>query len=80
MNSNYGKSAMRGFTLIELLVAFTLLSLLGMVAFSGLNMSLSSWSRGNEAIDRLQEQVGFELLAEQLRSALEVLPKIRTGR
>ena len=34
MNSDYGRSAMRGFTLIELLVAFTILSLLGLVAFS----------------------------------------------
>ena len=73
MNSDYGRSPMRGFTLIELLVAFTILSLLGLVAFSGLSISLSSWSRGNEAIDRLQEQVGFEFLAEQLRSALPFL-------
>ena len=73
MRSGYRSSSQNGFTLIELVVAFTLLGLVALVAFSGLNVSLASWSRGNEATDRLREEESFSLMAEQLRSALPMV-------
>lgn len=60
-----------GFTLIELLVAFTIFALVSVAAFTGLSISLSSWSRANDAVDRLREQqTSLDLMREQLRSAL----------
>jgi prepilin-type N-terminal cleavage/methylation domain-containing protein len=60
-----------GFTLIELVVAFTILSLVTVAAFGGLGVSLSSWTRGNDAIDRLRtEHAGVELMRAQLQAAL----------
>lgn len=61
----------RGFTLIELLVAFTIVSLIVVATFSGLNIALSSWSRGNDALRRVRvEDMNLDLIREQLRSAL----------
>ena len=69
MRSNCPNS--RGFTLIELLVAFTIVSLIVVATFSGLNIALSAWSRGNDALRRVRyENMNLDLIREQLRSAL----------
>lgn len=78
MRSNCRNS--RGFTLIELLVAFTIVSLIVVATFSGLNIALSSWSRGNEALRRVRnENMNLDLIREQLRSALPFIQNLENS-
>ena len=60
-----------GFTLLELVLALTLTSLLALVAYGSLNLSLKAVARGRVAVDRLQElRVGETILERSLSSAL----------
>lgn len=60
-----------GFTLLELMVSLALVSLLSLVALTGLNLSLKAVSRGHAAADNLQElRVGQSFLQRSLSSAL----------
>ncbi len=61
-----------GFTLLELMIALALTSLLSVVAYSSLNLSLKAVGRGRVAADRLQEQrVGVAILERSLTSAVQ---------
>jgi general secretion pathway protein J len=61
-----------GFTLLELIVALALTGLLTMVAYTSLNLSLQSVSRGQAAMERLQEErVGETILVRSLTSAVK---------
>jgi len=60
-----------GFTLLELVIAMSLTSLLSLVAYSSLSLSLKAVSRGQVAAERLQElRVGETILVRSLSSAL----------
>lgn len=60
-----------GFTLLELVLALTLTSLLALVAYGSLNLSLKAVTRGRVAVDRLQElRVGETILERSLSSAV----------
>jgi prepilin-type N-terminal cleavage/methylation domain-containing protein len=60
-----------GFTLLELMIALSLTALLSLVAFTSLNLSLKTVSRGQAAAERLQEQrVGVTILKRSLTSAV----------
>lgn len=64
-------SAAAGFTLLELVIAMSLTSLLSLVAYSSLSLSLKAVSRGQVAAERLQElRVGETILVRSLSSAL----------
>ncbi len=61
----------RGFTLLELVVALALTSLLTVVAYSSLNISLKAVGRGQVAAERLQElRVGRDILERSLSSTV----------
>ena len=60
-----------GFTLLELMIALALTSLLSLVAYTSLNLSLKVVGRGRVAAERLQEQrVGVAILERSLTSAV----------
>jgi general secretion pathway protein J len=60
-----------GFTLLELVVALALTSLLTVVAYSSLSISLKAVGRGEAAAERLQElRVGQKILERSLSSAV----------
>ena len=62
--------ATAGFTLLELMVALALVSILSLVAFVALNLSLKAVMRGQAAAANLQEiRVGQSFLARSLSSA-----------
>ena len=65
-------SASAGFTLLELVVAIALTSLLTVVAYGSLSISLKAVSRGELAAERLQElRVGQKILERSLSSAVQ---------
>jgi general secretion pathway protein J len=68
--SGYGP-AEAGFTLLELVLALALTSLLALVAYGSLSLSLKAVARGRVAVDRLQEiRVGESILGRSLSSAV----------
>jgi prepilin-type N-terminal cleavage/methylation domain-containing protein len=70
MVSNHA-SGQVGFTLLELLVAMLLTSLLTLVAYGSLSLSLKVVGRGQLAAERLQElRVGQSILERSLSSAV----------
>ena len=71
MRSTGPAPAAAGFTLLELVVAIGLTSLLTVVAYSSLNISLKAVGRGQLAAERLQElRVGQNILERSLSSAV----------
>jgi general secretion pathway protein J len=61
-----------GFTLLELMIALSLTSLLSLVAYTSLNLSLKAVTRGQATVERLQElRVGSTILVRSLTSALQ---------
>lgn len=61
-----------GFTLLELVIAIALTSLLTLVAYGSLNLSLKTVGRGEAAMERLQERrVGETILERSLCSAIQ---------
>ena len=59
-----------GFTLLELLLALVLISLLALVAYAGLNLSLKAVGRGQEASLQAQQlRVGLSFVERSLASA-----------
>lgn len=61
-----------GFTLLELVIAIALTSLLTLVAYGSLNLSLKTVGRGEAAMERLQERrVGENILERSLCSAVQ---------
>lgn len=71
MRSTGPAPAAAGFTLLELVVALGLTSLLTVVAYSSLNISLKAVGRGQLAAERLQElRVGQNILERSLSSAV----------
>lgn len=62
-----------GFTLLELLVAMTLLGLLLVMLYSGMNTSLRSWDRGEAYAERSNEiRVVQDFIRRQLRQSMTV--------
>ena len=62
-----------GFTLLELLVAMTLLGLLLVMLYSGMNTSLRSWDRGEDYAERSNEiRVVHDFIRRQLRQSMTV--------
>jgi general secretion pathway protein J len=73
-----GAATAAGFTLLELVVALTLTSLVVLVAFTSLNLSLKAAGRGQAAVERLQElRVGRTILVRSLSSAVRGLGDTR---
>jgi prepilin-type N-terminal cleavage/methylation domain-containing protein len=69
MDQDRVKSA--GFTLLELVLAVSLTSLLTLVVYTALNLSLKAVQRGRMDIDKLQEvRVGQSILERSLSSAI----------
>jgi prepilin-type N-terminal cleavage/methylation domain-containing protein len=66
-----GKSAKcAGFTLLELMIALGLTSLLSLVAYTGLSLSLKAMRHGQAAAEQVQElRVAHTILARSLSSA-----------
>jgi general secretion pathway protein J len=66
-----GKSAASaGFTLLELMIALGLTSLLSLVAYTGLSLSLKAMRHGQAAAEQVQElRVAHTILARSLSSA-----------
>jgi prepilin-type N-terminal cleavage/methylation domain-containing protein len=61
-----------GFTLLELIISLALTSLLTLVAYGSVSLSLKAVTRGQAAEERLQElRVGETILERSLRSAIE---------
>jgi len=69
MKKKPGRAA-AGFTLLELMVALSLVSLLSLVAFMSLSLSLKAVTRGQAAAENLQElRVGQSFVERSLSSA-----------
>lgn len=65
-------AAEAGFTLLELIVSLALTSLLTLVAYGAVSLSLKAVTHGQEAEERLQEvRVGETILERSLRSAVQ---------
>jgi prepilin-type N-terminal cleavage/methylation domain-containing protein len=65
-------AASAGFTLLELIVSLALTSLLTLVAYGSVSLSLKAVSRGQAAAERLQElRVGETILERSLCSAVQ---------
>ncbi|MEW6657719.1 MAG: prepilin-type N-terminal cleavage/methylation domain-containing protein [Thermodesulfobacteriota bacterium] len=76
-----GNAAAAGFTLLELMVSLALVSLLSLVAFVSLNLSLKAVSRGQAAAANLQElRVGQSFLERSLSSAAPGLREVKEAR
>jgi prepilin-type N-terminal cleavage/methylation domain-containing protein len=66
------QSRQAGFTLLELMVALVLTSLLTLVAYASLSLSLKVVQRGQAAAENLQElRVGQSILERSLSSAVQ---------
>lgn len=66
----------RGFTLLELLISLTLMSVLALIVFIGLRVSLNSYRKGLEGMERFQrEKVIVGLIKTQIGSAYPVRPQ-----
>ncbi|HEY3132111.1 MAG TPA: prepilin-type N-terminal cleavage/methylation domain-containing protein [Acidobacteriota bacterium] len=66
----------RGFTLLELLITLTLVSVLSVIVFLALRVSLNAYRKGNERIESSQrEKVIIELVKTQIGSSFPVRPK-----
>ncbi len=70
--AHHNQSGQAGFTLLELMVALTLTSLLTLVAYGSLNLSLKVVRRGQAAAEQLQElRVGQSILTRSLSSVVK---------
>jgi general secretion pathway protein J len=70
-----------GFTLLELMISLALLSLLSLVAFTSLNLSLKAVGRGQAAAANLQElRVGQSFLERSLSSAVGGIKEVKEAR
>jgi general secretion pathway protein J len=70
--------AAAGFTLLELVIALSLVSLLSLVAFVALNLSLKAVRRGQAAAENLQElRVGQSFLERSLSSATVGIKEVK---
>ena len=70
--------AAAGFTLLELMISLSLVSLLSLVAFMSLNLSLKAVSRGQVAAENLQElRVGQSFMERSLSSAAVGLKEVK---
>ena len=66
-------SKQHGFTLLELLIAMTLLGMLLVMLYSGFNVGIRGWDKGEEAVDRLNElRLTQEFLRRHLRQSVTV--------
>jgi general secretion pathway protein J len=75
------KQAAAGFTLLELMIALSLVSLLSLVAFMALNLSLKTVRRGMTAAENLQElRVGQTFLERSLSSATVGIKEVKEAR
>lgn len=72
------KQVAAGFTLLELMVALSLVSLMSLVAFMSLNLSLKAVRRGQTAAENLQElRVGQTFLERSLSSAAAGIREVK---
>jgi general secretion pathway protein J len=72
------KQTAAGFTLLELMVALALVSLLSLVAFVSLNLSLKAVRRGQTAAENLQElRVGQSFFERSLSSATVGIKEVK---
>ncbi len=66
----------RGFTLLELLITLTLISVLSVIVFMALRVSLNAYRKGEEQMEGSQrEKVIVELVKTQIGSSYPVRPK-----
>ncbi|MDD2902356.1 MAG: prepilin-type N-terminal cleavage/methylation domain-containing protein [Syntrophales bacterium] len=80
MKEKPGESA-AGFTLLELMIALALVSLLSLVAFMSMNLSLKAVGRGQAAAENLQElRVGQGFMERSLSSAAAGLKEVKEAR
>lgn len=64
-----------GFTLLEFLIALTLLAMMGAVVYSGFRMSLNSYERSQDRLEKkARARIMDELVRRQLGSLFPVLP------
>ena len=62
-----------GFTLLELLIAMALLGILLVMLYSGFNVGIKSWDKGEAHADKLNEiRIAQEFLRRQLRQSVTV--------
>ena len=62
-----------GFTLLELLIAMTLLGLVLVMLYSGFNIGLRSWDKGEAVAEQLNQiRLTQEFLRRQLRQSVTV--------
>ena len=62
-----------GFTLLELLIAMTLLGMVLVVIYGGLNTSMKSWDKGSERAELINElRLVQEFMRTQLRQSVTV--------
>lgn len=63
----------RGFTLLELLIAMSLTSIILVLLYSGFDIGIKSWDRGQARADRLNElRLAQDFLRRQLRQSVTV--------
>ena len=78
MPEKHRRAAAAGFTLLELMVSLGLVSLLSLLAFTALNLSLKAVGRGQVAAANLQElRVGQSFLERSLSSAAPGLKEVK---
>ena len=62
-----------GFTLLELLIAMTLLGMVLVMLYSGFNIAIRGWDKGEESIDKINEiRLTQEFLRRHLRQSVSV--------
>lgn len=62
-----------GFTLLEILIAMTLMSMVLVMVYAGLNFAMRSWDAGEERAERINKvRVVQEFIRRQLRQAAAV--------
>ena len=72
---NQGPTRQFGFTILEFLIAFTILGLMGGVMFSTFRLSLNSYQKSQEQLDRKARQRALEdLIRRQIGSLFPLRP------
>jgi general secretion pathway protein J len=75
------KQAAAGFTLLELMLALAMVSMLSLVAFAALSLSLKAVRHGQDAAENLQElRVGQGFLERSLSSATVGIKEVKEAR
>jgi prepilin-type N-terminal cleavage/methylation domain-containing protein len=77
IEKKHSNSSESGFTLLEMLVAVTLVAMMAVGLWAVFRISIRSWSRGTEFIDRNQRHRSIlDLVRKQIASAYPLFTKI----